>query len=633
MMKRIFPALLAIGLVFSLSAQQPPQQPQMKLEDVQKALSLVEKPQPVPDKYKAGFEAINAKDTMAMLTFLASDWTEGRETGTKGYALAADYVASLFKMWGIKPGGDMPTMGGGQRGGGQRGGAPAAPRERSYLQEFALKQTSDVQGSASLEVQKGGAAKTRQFQAGVDYQAGFGRGGGNAETVTAPVVFVGYGIQEPSIKFEELKGLNLAGKIVLVLTEAPGKDDPKSPFNATKELKDKYFPAGPSGEMMMMMPPRGGGQGRFNKLTEIQKLGPAAILQVANVPNDVAFYRNMSVPPVVHINDDRPIINRPRGGSFSIPGAAGGGGPMGGASVPTLTITRDMANAILEATGQTIDELKAKINKVTESKGKTAGTHISASMDLAGTKFTMTTTAKTSLVRVGNVIGYIEGSDPNLKNEYFVIGAHFDHNGIWGDYIWNGADDNASGSVGVMNIAKAMAMNPVKPKRSIVFALWTGEEKGLLGSRYYTINPAFLMDKTVGYLNYDMISRPYDETTLARVKSRYGVAGAEELVKKIRAPWFATVNLTEGTPFADITREMNKYVGLDLALQMNALGVGSGGSDHASFAQVKKPFVYYMAAMTSDYHQPSDNVEKVSGELIAKISQMGYLTVFEFVNR
>jgi hypothetical protein len=141
------------------------------------------------------------------------------------------------------------------------------------------------------------------------------------------------------------------------------------------------------------------------------------------------------------------------------------------------------------------------------------------------------------------------------------------------------------------------------------------------------------MDKTVGYLNYDMISRPYDETTIARSMARYRVPGAEDLVKKIRAPWFATVNLTEGTPFADITREMNKYVGLDLALQPYALGAGSGGSDHSSFAQVKKPFVYYMAAMTSDYHQPSDSVEKVSGELIAKISQMGFLTVFEFVDR
>ena len=215
-----------------------------------------------------------------------------------------------------------------------------------------------------------------------------------------------------------------------------------------------------------------------------------------------------------------------------------------------------------------------------------------------------------------------------------MVGAHFDGLGAWGDYVYNGADDNASGSVGVMNIAKAIAASPVKPKRSVVFALWTGEEEGLLGSRYYTLNPIFPIEKTVGYLNYDMISRPYDETTLARSLRQYSVPGAEELVKKIRAPWFVTVNLTDGTPFADITREMNKYVGLDLAMRFNALGVaGSGGSDHASFAGVKIPFVYYMAASTTDYHQTSDSVEKVSGELIAKISQHGFLTIFAFADR
>lgn len=616
MKKNAWIVVLLFTLLIAGRAQMPPQQAQMKLEDVQKALSLVDKPQPVPDKYKAGFEAINAKDTMAMLTFLASDWMEGRETGTRGYALAADYAISLFKMWGLKPGGDMPQAGfGGQRGGGQRGGAPAAPPERSYLQEFGLRSVTDVQSTMGLEVNKSGAVKSRMFQSGVDYQA-MGRGG-EAGTLTAPVVFVGYGIQEPSLKWDELKDINLKGKIVLVLTEAPGKDDPASPFNANKELKDKYFPAG--GPQIGM---RGGpgGPARFNKLDAIQKLGPAAVLQVQNTGKDSDVYRNLSVPAVRHINDDRPITNKPRA-SLSIPGVSGG--PMAGGGIPSMTITRDMANAILEGTGKTIDALKSQI----ETSKK------SASTDLAGTKIILATTAKMSLIRAANVIGYIEGSDPTLKNEYFVVGAHFDHNGIWEDYIWNGADDNGSGSVGVLNIARAIVANPIKPKRSIVFALWTGEEEGLLGSRYYTLNPTFPMDKTIGYLNYDMISRPYDATTIARSMTRYGVPGAEDLIKKIRAPWFVTVSLTEGTPFADIAREMNNYVGLDLALQPSALGVGSGGSDHASFAGVKKPFVYYMAAMTADYHQPSDSVEKVSGELISKISQHGYLTIFAFADR
>ncbi len=626
MRKNILTLLFVFALIFSLQAQMPPQQ-QMKLEDVQKALSLVDKAQPAPDRYKAGLEAITAKDSIAMLTFIASDWMEGRETATRGYSIAAEYAASLFRLWGIKPAGDLPSFGGG-RGGARRGaqaGAPAAPPERTYFQEFGLKSTTDVQSSMTLEVNKSGAMRIRTFQAGVDYQS-MGRGG-NPETLSAPVVFVGYGIQEPSIKFDELKGLDLKGKIVLILTEAPGRDNPQSPFQTIKELKDKYFPAAPAGGVQMMfMGPRGGGQpGRFNKLAEIQKLDPAAILQVQNVGRDSDIYRALST--VRRPNDERPIINKPRQ-SLSIPGVVGRGPMAGGATI--LTITREMADAILESAGQTIDDLKNKI-ETTDKQGKTV--LASASLQLPGTKVTISTTAKTSLVRGINILGMIEGSDPKLKDEYFVVGAHYDHLGAWEDYVYNGADDNGSGSVGVLNIAKAMAASPVKPKRSIIFALWTGEEEGLLGSRYYTLNPIFPLEKTVGYLNYDMISRPFDETTIARSIRQYSVPGAEELVKKIRAPWFVTVSLTEGTPFAEISREMNKYVGLDLVFRFNALGAGMGGSDHSSFAQVKKPFVYYMAASTTDYHQTSDTVEKVSGELIAKISQHGYLTVFAFADK
>jgi hypothetical protein len=163
-----------------------------------------------------------------------------------------------------------------------------------------------------------------------------------------------------------------------------------------------------------------------------------------------------------------------------------------------------MANALLEASGQKIDDLKQKIEAGLKP----------LSMELPATRLTVNTTAKPVLLKCRNVLAYIEGSDPNLKNELVVVGAHLDHNGRRGDYIFNGADDNGSGSVGVMNLARAFATNPEKPKRSVLFALWTGEEEGLLGSRYYVMNPAFPIEKTVAYFNMDMISRPYDETTL-----------------------------------------------------------------------------------------------------------------------
>ncbi len=616
MKKNLFAVILVFVLLVGLRAQGPPPQSQMKLEDVQKALSLVDKAQPAPDKLKPGLEAITAKDTLAMLTYVAHDLLEGRETATRGYELAAEYAASLLKLWGVKPAGDMPMAPMGFRMGGGRGQAPQAPRERSYFQEFALRETSDTRTDITVEVAKSGAVKSRTFQGGLDFQGGMGGMGGGADgSVTAPVVFVGYGLSEPSIGFDELKGLSLKGKIVLVLSDAPGRDDPKSPLQARKELKDKYFPAPPQGDLMARMM-RGGPQ-PFNKLDAIARLEPAAIVQVSSVASDASVYNALSM--VRKPSDDRPIVNKPRR-RLSLAGVVGG---LGGGRASATQITREMADFLLEATGQTIAGLQKKIESTMKP----------ASMDVAGAKMTIATTSKTALVRSANVLGIIEGSDPRLKDEYFVVGGHFDHLGAWDGYVWNGADDNGSGAVGVLNIAKAIAASPVKPKRSIVFALWTGEELGLLGSRYYAANPVFPIEKTVGYLNYDMISRPYDAETLARTMRAYSVPGAEEIVKKVRAPWFVSVNLTEGTPFAEIAREMNQYVGLDLAFRFNAPGVGSGGSDHASFAAVKVPFIYYMAAMTEDYHQPSDSVEKVSGELIARISQHGFLTVYAFADR
>ena len=607
MKKNIGVILVLFIIIVAIQAQGPAQQQtQMTVEEVQRALSLVEKPRPAPDNVRPGFEAISATDTLAMLSYIASDWMKGRDTGDDGFAMAADYVVSLFKMWGIKPGGDQPPASFNFRRM-TEGRTPPAPPERSYLQEFALRTTSNVQASLSLEVRKGEMVKTQSFESGVDFMSMRSSAG----TISAPVIFIGYGIQEKSIRWDELKNINIKDKIVLVLSEAPGKDNPESSFQKNKELKDKYFPV--RGAQMR----RRGGPARFNKTTELAKLGPAAILQVANTGTDADVYKSLST--VRKPNDSRAIINRPRL-RMSIPGAAS---TSSGGSAPVISITREIANAILENSGKTIDELKAKIET----------TNKPASAALSGTRLTINSTDETSLVRVSNVIGYIEGSDPELKDEVFVIGAHFDHLGYWEDYIYNGADDNGSGSVGVMNIAKAMSVNPVKPKRTVVFCLWTGEEKGLLGSRYYVANPVFPMDKTIGYLNYDMISRAFDSVSIARSIRQYQVPGTEELVKKIRPDQYTTVNVTRDSGLYELTREMNEYVGLDLSFREYDLGAGSGGSDHSSFASVDKPFVYYMAAMTSDYHQPSDSVEKVSGELIAKISQIGYLTVFGIANK
>ncbi len=320
------------------------------------------------------------------------------------------------------------------------------------------------------------------------------------------------------------------------------------------------------------------------------------------------------------VDDARPIINEPRR-RLLIPGA---GDRMPWESSPIITITREMADAILENSGTKIDDLQKKIE----------ATYKPASMALPGTTVTLSTTAKTALVRCRNVVGYVEGSDPVLKNEVVVIGAHYDHLGKRGDYIFNGADDNGSGSVGVMNLARAFAENPVKPKRTVVFCLWTGEEEGLLGSRYYVRNPAFPIDKTVAYINLDMISRPYDEKTIVRMGRMFNFPAAQELMKKINPADFLPISLVAGAGLGEVFREADRHIGLSLFLrESGANDRAGGGSDHSSFSAAKVPWAFCIAAMTEDYHQTSDSVEKVSGDLMERISRLVYVAAFTIADK
>ena len=597
--------LVIITLVFALKAQAP-QQPSP--EDILKNLCLVEKPQAPPERIKTGFESITAKDSITMLTYISSDLMEGRETATRGFQLAAEYASSLLSLWKLKPAGDTPGMGRMMfRGRGPQGG-PTTPPEKSYLQEVVLRETSDVSGQLMLEIKKGALSKTHLFQSGLDFMSVPSA----PETVEAPVVFAGYGITEKEIGYDDFKNLDVKGKIVLIISEAPGKDNPHSPFQK-KELKDKYFPAAAFGPFA-----RGGG---FSKTREIAKLGVAAILQVQNSTKDADIYKSIAGAGQRRVSDERPIINRPRR-RLAVPGSET---QMPGEASLVITITREMADAILEGAGLKIEDLQKKIED----------TFKPASMELPGTKLTISTSAKAALVRSANVLAYIEGTDPVLKNEFVAVGAHLDHLGKWEDYVFNGADDNGSGSVGVLNLARAFMANPEKPKRSILFCLWTGEEEGLLGSRYYVQNPVFPLDKTIAYINMDMISRPYDEQSIGRMSRMFNVQSTQELLKKIKPANFLPVSFSAGAGLGDILKNADQSVGMDLLLREASAeqGRGMGGSDHSSFGSVKIPWVFLMASMTEDYHQTSDEVSKVSGETIEKISRLAYLTAFALADK
>lgn len=210
-----------------------------------------------------------------------------------------------------------------------------------------------------------------------------------------------------------------------------------------------------------------------------------------------------------------------------------------------------------------------------------------------------------------NVLGCIEGKN---KNEYVVVGAHFDHLGIdeslVGDQIYNGADDNASGVSAVLQIAKAFHISSQQPERSIIFAFWDGEELGLLGSEYFAANCSFI-SSIRGYLNFDMIGRNKDEAQPKHVVYFY----------------------TESHPaFGEWLKSDIQQYGLNLEPDYRPWDRPIGGSDNASFAKRDIPVIWYHTDGHPDYHQPSDHADKINWDKLVDITKASFLNMWNLAN-
>ena len=210
-----------------------------------------------------------------------------------------------------------------------------------------------------------------------------------------------------------------------------------------------------------------------------------------------------------------------------------------------------------------------------------------------------------------NVLGMIPGK--NTK-EYVIVGAHFDHLGIDpvldGDQIYNGADDNASGVSAVLQIARAFLASGQQPERNVIFAFWDGEEKGLLGSKYFVQTCPFL-SQIKGYLNFDMIGRN----------------------NKPQQPKQVVYFYTAAHPvFGDWLKEDIRKYGLQLEPDYRAWKNPIGGSDNGSFAKVGIPIIWYHTDGHPDYHQPSDHADQLNWDKIVEITKASFLNMWKMAN-
>ena len=210
-----------------------------------------------------------------------------------------------------------------------------------------------------------------------------------------------------------------------------------------------------------------------------------------------------------------------------------------------------------------------------------------------------------------NVLGMIPGK--NTK-EYVIVGAHFDHLGIDpvldGDQIYNGADDNASGVSAVLQIARAFLASGQQPERNVIVAFWDGEEKGLLGSKYFVQTCPFL-SQIKGYLNFDMIGRN----------------------NKPQQPKQVVYFYTAAHPgFGDWLKEDIRKYGLQLEPDYRAWENPIGGSDNGSFAKVGIPIIWYHTDGHPDYHQPSDHADRLNWDKIVEITKASFLNMWKMAN-
>lgn len=489
------------------------------------------------------------------MAFLASDWMEGRATGEKGDRMAGDYIASMLQIYGVKPFGDLIKT--------TNAGSESNRNEKSYFQNFVLLKTLPGNGNVlQIKSSEGKNVKTITLTENVDYTVWTAD---PAVEISAPVLFVGYGYRNDELKYNDFAKLDVKGKFILKLSGYPKF--------ITEKSKDLY-----NYRNLMKM------DSLFRTMGVAGIIEFATDIKVTGRPESQDFL-NMSPA------EGTPRSGKPRA-SYSIPGDRINDSPK------RIAVSLKVANEILKGTGIDLD---AYVSKANNNQQYTV-------IQSAAKEIYLKTSVRTTQVAARNIIGIIEGKK---SDEFIVLGAHYDHMGTGNGYLWNGADDNASGTVGVMTIARAITESGEKPEKSVIIALWDAEETGLLGSRYYVDNTGFPLKNIKLNVNFDMISRYISETEPNKVTMTY--------TDKYQF-------------FKDMTASnLGKYR-IDLNVDYQPSADPPGGSDHRSFVAKGITVMRFKPGHREEYHQPGDEISTLDWDIMEKIIKISYLNTWQLAN-
>jgi hypothetical protein len=401
----------------------------------------------------------------------------------------------------------------------------------SYLQGFDFVAGVKLGSKNSFVALEHGAEKSLGLN--VEYRP---LGFSSDDSFSGEVVFAGYGISAQDKQYDDYAGVNVAGKAVIVFRYAPALDSTKNAFDQYSSLR--------------------------YKASKAKDLGAKALIVVTG--------------PLESDTDDLIKLSYDQA--------------IGNAGIPAVNITRATADGILRSSGTTIKKLQDDI--ITSKRPH--------SMTINNVKVDIHTDIETISNHSSNVIGYLEGTDPTLKNDVIVIGAHYDHLGYGGEgsgslkpdtvAIHHGADDNASGTAGLLELAQAFSFRRAELKRSVLFISFSGEEEGLLGSEYYVKNPTIPLDRTVAMINMDMIGRLHNRKLIV-----YGTGTSGEFDSLVTRP------------------------NADSSFVLSLVKDGFGPSDQSSFYGKKIPVYFFFTDLHSDYHRPSDTWDKLNYDGMEKV--------------
>lgn len=500
--------------------------------------------------------------------YLASDELEGRGVGTKGLDLAADHIRNQFQKSGL----NVTSV---------KGGA---------FQEFQMTTKTNL-GSPNKLVFTDTTGKARELTLGTEFTP---MSFGGAGTVAGEIVFCGYGIDAPDQKYNDFDGVDLKGKIALIMRREPRQSHPQGNFTGQphgvsvhSSLTSKLSQATGRGATAVIFV-----DDPFSARDALKKSRETLLKQYADltnktesflaIPADQAEMREKTHKQLQEtikvIRDQEKLIQQGEPDTLTRFGYGGGDGSR---STPVLQIKRSVADELLKASLKTdLATLEAQIDQDLKPRSQVV-TGSTASLQVSIDRVQAT---------VKNVIGVLEGEGP-LAQETVVVGAHYDHVGRGGagslapgsSEIHNGADDNASGTALLMELSRRIGSRGTKLPRRVVFIAFTAEESGLIGSARYCQEPVFPLEQTVAMLNLDMVGRITD--------NKVTVFGTD--TSPVWKTWLP---------------DLGKKNKLDLAFKPE----GFGPSDHSSFYAKKIPVLHFFTGTHNDYHRPSDDWDKIN---------------------